>query len=428
MNHTLTTTLAIEEHNFLAQTGSDLLLPLQSLLEQLSTWQHAASRPPFLNLTMTDLERDTAQFWSQRFRQQADRLIVLGIGGSSLGASMLVNFLAPNGLPVIFYDNICPEFLASLYDIQWQNTQILAISKSGDTSETLAQFLTVLPIMKRQLGPHYNAHVAIITQNPDSALGRIAQELTIPIIAHPPVGGRFSVLAITGLLPALFAGGDIDALLTGAAAMAQQGLLTEPQENLALRFAIAQANQALAGKKISVIMAYGQRLEKITTWFRQLWAESLGKIDASGCKQGLTPVDARGVTDQHSQLQLYLDGPEDKQFTLLYDPSLASQGQIIPAEFASLSAVAPLAGHTLGKLFAAEFFGTRDALIHRGAPVRVLGLSGNNAYALGQLILLLELETVMVAELLKVTPFDQPAVEESKQRARSYLESHPFVI
>ncbi len=416
MNH-----LNIETHNFLdaIKQNSSILTP--KILEEMATWGQKARSPAFLDLTQSDQEFNKAQHWSQQCRNQANRLVILGIGGSSLGGQMLVNALAPNGLPVTFYDNICPEFLAALYTLPWSECFVLAVSKSGNTSETLAQLLTLLPILQKQLGSGFNTHAAVITENPDSALGRIALELAIPIIAHPPVGGRFSVLSITGLLPAAFAGADIQSLLAGAEAMAQHCLSTNPDDNPALRFALAQAHMALNGKNISVIMAYGQRLEKISTWFRQLWAESLGKIDASGQKQGITPIDARGVTDQHSQLQLYLDGPEDKQFSLLYDPTLAQQGAIITAHFAALPAVAPLAGRSVGELFAAEFLGTRDALIHRGAPVRVFNLEKSSAYALGELILLLEMETLITAQLLAVTPFDQPAVEESKQRARTYL-------
>jgi glucose-6-phosphate isomerase len=171
------------------------------------------------------------------------------------------------------------------------------------------------------------------------------------------------------------------------------------------------------------MLTYGSRLETIATWFRQLWAESLGKIDAQGRKQGLTPVEARGVVDQHSQLQLYLDGPEDKQFTLLFDPQLATMGATIPTRFAHLPAVTPLAGRTVGELFTAEYLGTRDALLNRGAPLREFRLSASDPCALGALIMLLEMETTLVATCLGIDPFDQPAVEDGKKRTRTRLES-----
>ncbi|MBF0179323.1 MAG: glucose-6-phosphate isomerase [Magnetococcales bacterium] len=420
------TALLIEEHGFLTTPGAcAATLPLSAATDMLATWRRKPkTRPAFLRLPHLDEEREKARLWSRRFREQSRRLIVLGIGGSSLGGNMLVAALAPNGWAVTFYDNICPEFLASLYDTDWEDVTVLAVSKSGETAETLAQFLTVLPVMRARLGPRYRAHAAVITENPNGDLAVIARDAEIPIIEHPAVGGRFSALSVVGLLPAVFAGADIDSLLAGASTMAEECLRPHPQENPALRYALAQAGMFRAGRNLTVIMAYGQRLEKITSWFRQLWAESLGKRDQAGGPQGLTPVDGRGVTDQHSQLQLYLDGPPDKQFTLLHDPGLATMGATIPGDsFHHLPAVAPLAGRTIGELFAAEFLGTRDALIHRGAPVRVLSLAAADPYALGEMILLLEMETVLVAELLGVTPFDQPAVEDGKRRARTYLQS-----
>ncbi|MBF0262868.1 MAG: hypothetical protein HQL97_13655, partial [Magnetococcales bacterium] len=319
------------------------------LLDTLTLWQaQPAQRPPFLQLLERDTELQTSRLWADRFRARAERLVVLGIGGSSLGGNMLVSTLVGPGSGVTFLENICPEQLAALYDLDWKATRLLAISKSGETPETLAQLLTVLPVLEARLGRAALAdHLAVVTENPASALGAIATTLGVPIIPHAAVGGRFSVLSVTGLLPAAFAGIDIDALVAGARSMAEGCLLPDAAKNPALRHALAQAAMATAGRNMSVLLTYGSRLETIATWFRQLWAESLGKIDPQGRKQGLTPVEARGVVDQHSQLQLYLDGPEDKQFTLLFDPTLAQAGRVIDAgPFAALPAIAPLAGRS----------------------------------------------------------------------------------
>jgi glucose-6-phosphate isomerase len=183
----------------------------------------------------------------------------------------------------------------------------------------------------------------------------------------------------------------------------------------------AQFLHAQRGRSVCVQMAYADRLRAATHWYRQLWGESLGKRDAQGRAQGLTPVEANGVTDQHSQLQLYLDGPDDKQFTFLVDPALRTQGARIPDRFRAIPAIAALVGHATGELFLAEFDATRETLTRHGRPNRTLGLAPDNAVALGELIMLLEMETVVVAELLGVNPFDQPAVEEGKILAREYL-------
>ena len=168
-------------------------------------------------------------------------------------------------------------------------------------------------------------------------------------------------------------------------------------------------------------MTYCDRLRPELRWFRQLWAESLGKHDRHGRARGLTPVLAHGVTDQHSQLQLYLAGPDDKQFTFLTSPSLSRSGTRIPERFMDIPEVAILAGHTMGELFAAEFESIRTTLTRHGRPHRTLALMPDDPFALGELIVLIEMETVVVAELLGVDPFDQPAVEEGKVLAREYL-------
>ncbi|MEO5347460.1 MAG: hypothetical protein H7834_13945 [Magnetococcus sp. YQC-9] len=418
-NHPLS--LDIRPHHFIQHDSCPL-----HVLELLRLWsEQPAQRPPFLQLLGSSVEVETARLWADRFRSRADSLVVLGIGGSSLGGNMLVGTLQGPGSRVRFFENICPEQLEALYALDWSRTQLLAVSKSGETPETLAQLLTVLPLLESQFGQAaLHEHLAVVTENPASALGSIATALNLPIIPHAAVGGRFSVLSVTGLLPAAFAGCDIEALVAGAARMAERCLLPDVNDNPALGYALAQAAMAGQGRNMSVLLTYGSRLETIATWFRQLWAESLGKIDPDGRKQGLTPVEARGVVDQHSQLQLYLDGPEDKQFTLIFDPTLVEAGRIIEGgPFATLPAIAPLAGRTVGELFTAEYLGTRDALLNRRVPLREFRLAARDAGALGELLLLLEMETALVAACLNVTPFDQPAVEDGKKRTRTRLEA-----
>jgi glucose-6-phosphate isomerase len=413
--------LNIEDDKFIPALTTLKSQQLKQVQRRINTWQ-AGNLPPFMALPGDKAILKTIQKWQRKICKRAERLIVFGIGGSSLGAEMLVNGLQTKvGLPVSFYDNVDPETLAGPGKVAWKKTFLLVVSKSGGTAETLSQFLTTLPDLQKQLGNDIGRQVAVITENREGDLGKIAQALEIPIINHPAVGGRFSALSIVGLLPAAVAGVDVEGVLGGAAAMLQKCLLADLDKNPALRGAAAQYQMAQAGKNVSVYMSYGKKLDCVAAWQSQLWAESLGKTDRKGNRHGLTPVAARGVTDQHSQLQLYLDGPTDKQFSLFFDPSTADNGRKIGKKFKKLNSVAPLVGRSTGELFAAEFFGTRDALINRQLPVRTFNMATGDSGAFGEMIILLESETVIMAEFFKVDAYDQPAVEDSKIRARAYL-------
>jgi len=394
------------------------LAPLRDRLER---WRRGDA-PSYFGLPFAGQEEALA-LRARELTGRFSRTIVFGIGGSSLGGEMLVQILGGRRHPVTFYDNVDPTTLAELERVDWRETLLVVISKSGTTAETLAQFLTILPTLEASLGANkLRQHVLAVTESPKGDLARIASTLGCEVLPHPAVGGRYSVLSIVGLLPAALAGVDIGALLAGARDMATRCLEKQLESNPALYQAAAQYLHAERGRTLCVQLSYADRLRPITRWYRQLLAESVGKIDAAGKARGLTPIDAHGTTDQHSQLQLYLDGPDDKQFTLLYDPSLVTHGLRIDERFADLPAVAPLRGHTTGELFHAEFRATRETLTRRGRPNRTLSL-GTDASALGELIILLETETVALAELLGVDAFDQPAVEEGKQLTRDYLKS-----
>jgi len=415
-------TLLDEQHGARYATRSAIraLSPqLDGLRRQLQDWRRGEPfsfyHLPFVDETRAIRER--AMHIQQRFA----RTIVFGIGGSSLGGEMLVRCLGNATHPVRFFDNIDPSTLSELERTDWHSTALLVISKSGNTAETLAQFLSLLPRLEADLGTQLHEHVLVITENRDGALAHIATRLGVEIVEHPPVGGRYSVLSVVGLLPAAIAGVDVTALLAGARAMAEECGQDDISENPAFFNGAAQYLHAEHGRSICVFMPYVDRLHPLGLWYRQLWAESLGKRDRSGRARGLTPAHAMGVTDQHSQLQLYLDGPDDKQFTLLADPKLSPQGARVPQRYTDLPATAPLAGHTTGELLLAEFRATRETLTRHARPNRTILLDTRDPAALGALILLLELETVVVAQLLGIDPFDQPAVEESKALAREYL-------
>lgn len=395
---------------------------LDKLRKQIKDWRDSDT-VNFLNLPeKTDLEEieRLGQKYSSKFKQT----LVFGIGGSSLGAEMLSRTLGHHSLlkQAKFYDNVDPDTLSEVYDTNWAESLCVVISKSGDTAETLSQFLTVLPRMERYIGSEgVREHIIIITENTDGALYKIAQQLDIKVIPHPPVGGRFSVLSVVGLLPAYISGVDISGVLEGARSMVRRCTKDSILENPAFYNAAAQYLHSEKGRTISVFMPYADNLRLVVNWYRQLWAESLGKIDSNGNHKGMSPVENHGVTDQHSQLQLMLEGPDDKQVTFLTNPGVLHRGRRVPMRFQELPAVAPLAGHTIGELFISELKATRETLSRHGRPNRTFSLHDRDAYAIGELIMLLEIETVVMAELMGVNAFDQPAVEESKILTREYL-------
>ncbi len=395
---------------------------LDNLRNQIQAWLNSES-PTFFNLPFKTNVKAIKQK-GQRIARDFKRTIVFGIGGSSLGGEMLVRVLgdANPKNTVTFFDNVDPSTLVALENIDWEETLVLVISKSGNTAETLSQFLTMLPVMDHDLGyDKIPEHVLFITENKEGALYQLAQELDIEVLEHPPVGGRFSVLSIVGLLPAYIAGVDIAGVMEGARAMAHRCTEDSMLKNPAFYNGAAQYLHATRGRTISVVMPYADNLRFIVNWFRQLWAESLGKIDDGGTHKGLTPTEAHGVTDQHSQLQLLLEGPDDKLITFLTDPGFRFMGRRVPLRFQHIPAVKPLAGHTIGELFLSELKATRTTLSRRGRPNRTLALLERDAYAIGELIILLEMETVVVAELMGIDAFNQPAVEESKVLTREYL-------
>jgi glucose-6-phosphate isomerase len=375
--------------------------------------------------------RDDLVAWRpivDRYRSQFSDVVVLGIGGSSLGGATLCRMadsgFGPNaGSPrVWFMDNIDPwTFEALMGRLDLARTGFISISKSGGTAETLAQTLAVLDRLNQRLGVDDLAtRMTCIAENTDNPLRTVAGHYGLFCLDHDPnIGGRYSALSVTGLLPAAIAGVDVEAVRRGAASVLEAALAAETPNDCAPAVG-AIINVGLAtGKGVnqSVLMPYVDRLERFGGWFRQLWAESLGKDG-----HGTTPVDAMGAVDQHSQLQLYLGGPRDKLFTLiLADPS--GHGAATKAQVAGPAAEALdyMMGRSLGDLLAAEQRATAETLIRNGCPTRIIQFPTLTEEVMGGLMMHFILETIIAADLLGVNPFDQPAVEESKVLARRYL-------
>jgi glucose-6-phosphate isomerase len=363
--------------------------------------------------------------------QMFENVVVLGIGGSALGTLALHQALNPpfwnerdlderDGYPRLYVlDNVDPATVGPLLDrLDPARTLFNVVSKSGATAETMAQFLIVRDRLAALDTDAFRGHLIFTTDPENGVLRRLAAQERIAALPIPPnVGGRFSVLSAVGLLPAALVGIDIAALLAGARDMDQRCRSDVLRENPAGLFAALQyLADTERGAPIHVMMSYSDRLFGIADWFRQLWAESLGKRrDRQGRDvfRGPTPVKALGATDQHSQVQLYMEGPFDKTITILA-AGRHERDVPIPRRYEDVPELAYLGGHSLGGLLDAERSATAAALARAGRMNMTLELPTIDAHSLGQLLMLLQIATVYAGELYDVDPLDQPGVELGK--------------
>jgi glucose-6-phosphate isomerase len=379
-----------------------------------------------------DVVRDIRGF-AEGIGQAFDTVVVLGIGGSALGTLALQQaLLKPHWnelsdeqrdyFPRLYVlDNVDPTTIGPLLErLDVRRTLFNVVSKSGTTAETMAQFLIIYEKLRAAFGDDpeaYRSHLLFTTDPEKGVLRELARAENIPTLPIPPdVGGRFSVLSAVGLLPAALVGIDIQALLDGAAAMDERCRVDDVAENPAGIFACLQhAADTELKAPIHVMLSYSDRLYLTADWFRQLWAESLGKDN-----RGPTPVKALGATDQHSQVQLYIEGPFDKTITILAvgEPT---QDIAIPREYGHVDALAYLGGHTLGELLDAERRATAQALAQRGRMNMTLELPALNAHTMGQVFMMLQIATVYGGALYGVNPFDQPGVELGKELTYGYF-------
>jgi len=355
-------------------------------------------------------------------------VVVLGIGGSALGPIALrTALLSPawnamsaanrDGRPRLHVlDNVDPASMASLLDrLELGATLFVVTSKSGGTAETMAQYLVVRGRLEAA-GRPVREHIIFITDPAKGALRTIARDERISALSVPPnVGGRFSVLSPVGLLPAALTGVPVAELLRGAADMRARCEALSWTGNPAGAFAVLQwLADTRYGRHGQVFMPYADGLRDMAGWFVQLWAESLGKIRPDGTHVGPTPIAALGATDQHSQVQLFMEGPNDKTVTFVTVTGGGAELEI-PAQHSELPDLSYLGGHTLGELLAVEQRATAGALAARGRVNMTLSLERLDAWHLGGLIMLLEIATAYAGELYGVNAFDQPGVELGKR-------------
>ncbi len=362
-----------------------------------------------------------------------ENLLVLGIGGSSLGGRAIVSALCHpfhNLLPrarrgamrVFFPDNSDPAtFEALLGTLDLGETCFATITKSGGTAETMGQHLALRERCLARFGEEgYRERCVLVTDPAKGALRAIAGAERLRALSVPAnVGGRFSALSAVGLLPAAAAGADVVDLLAGAAAMEARCRTAATSENPALLYAAAlHLMDRRKGRHIHVLMPYADALRDTGDWFVQLWAESLGKRS----EVGPTPFRAVGATDQHSSMQLMMEGPHDKvvTFVRVVQPR-ADVSIVVPEIYAGHAEIAYLHGHTMGELIEAERRASEAALRRAGRPTVSIELPRLDAHAMGELLMLLELATAYAGGLYGVNAFDQPGVEAGKRYAQGLL-------
>jgi len=396
---------------------------------------HATGALPLLRVPEWRADIAPAREALAALTKNSKTLVFFGTGGSSLGGQTLAQ-LGGWGIPgddgnggqrdrprTRFYDNLDARTLErALATLDLATTRFVVISKSGNTLETLIQIIAAIEAVRSAgFGPRIPDLFLGLTEPRSSAtnsLRDLCEALSIPTLPHDPkIGGRFSALTNVGLVPALVRGLDVEALRDGARSVIQALLEAKASKDFApaVGAAVAIGLAKERSVKVSVMMPYSDWLARFAAWYVQLWGESLGKQG-----EGTTPVVALGPVDQHSQLQLFIGGPRDKLFTVV-TVGAGGRGPRIDAALTTAAGEPGFAGKTIGDLVAAQGRATAETLAKNGCPVRTIHLDRVDEASLGELLMHFMLETIVAAHLLGVDPFDQPAVEEGKVRAKRYL-------
>ncbi len=365
--------------------------------------------------------------WSKKARAQFDTFVVLGIGGSALGNMAIQQALKPlywnmqdrktrkGNARLFVYDNVDPRWAGDLLAVlDLKKTLFNVVSKSGTTAESLAAYFIFRKAVEKAVGEKKAAKHFVFTTDAQKGYLReiVNRDKSDAFVIPGNVGGRFSVLTPVGLLSAAMTGIDIGQLLAGARAMKTRCKSGSLKDNPAALFAAIQFLYYQKGVKLSVLMPYSQNFWSLADWFRQLWAESLGKrLDRAGkvVNAGPTPINALGVTDQHSQAQLYMEGPYDKIITFLSVDDFGTTTKIPAVDKNHY-----LSNRTLNELLKAEEQGTRAALTKAERPNVTLSVSDISAFTLGELFFFFEMATAYMGELMNINAFDQPGVELAK--------------
>jgi glucose-6-phosphate isomerase len=419
------TTAAVGERG-VSDDASDALAPDLERARAAVLDAHARGDLGFMDLA--DLDAAPFTRWADALDDALTDQVVIGIGGSTLGALAILETAGPagaGGLRTHFAENMDPvAFGALAASLDMATTLLVVITKSGTTVETMSKFWILYAKMREAIGDAADGRVVAITDPERGALRPLAEQRGWTTFSVPPnVGGRFSVLTPVGLVPLAAAGYDVASLLAGAADARDAARDLPVADNLALQAAADAHLLYQQGVSIYVMMAYSDLLSGLVDWFRQLWAESLGKrTDRQGraVHVGQTPVKALGVIDQHSQCQLYMEGPFDKVVALL-EVGAFPEDLTVPDLDGFPSSLSHLVGRGMSEILAAELRGTQLALADAGRPTCLWTFPDLSARSVGAFVMTWEFVTAIVGELWDIDAFDQPGVELGKKIAHGLL-------
>ena len=413
-----------EEFNNYQQRISDIIKSLNQRKDKPGQWLQ------WMNLGYNEETVWYVKEFASMVEGRFDNILVLGIGGSALGGMAVTeallkpywNLLTPeqrNGLPRIFFlDNIDPDSMNGLLDIlDLKKTLVNVITKSGSTAETMSQYMIIKDRLEKELGDNYRRNIVATTDKKVGVLRQLAdQEGYKTFVVPDDVGGRFSVFSAVGLVPFALVGLDIDQIMNGIKDMDLALKNTDIHQNIAAQGALIQyLLDTEKGKNISVMMPYSSRLKYVSDWYVQLWAESLGKeYNNNGEKVniGPTPIKALGATDQHSQIQLYNEGPNNKVITFIRVENFDTTLEI--PKILEYTGIGYLGGKTINDLINAEADSTRVALADYSRPTMTIYLERIDEYNIAQLLYMLEIQTAIAGELYNIDTFSQPGVEQAK--------------
>lgn len=375
-----------------------------------------ANKAPTLNISYKTQDLEEINNLAKNIKSKFKKVVILGVGGSSLGAKTLVAIKNNHEIEIDFFESIDGETIKNkLSKVELNQTFFVVISKSGQTIETICQTLIIIEELKKEKISDFSKQFIFITQDQESDIGKIASEIGSPIYDHPSdIGGRFSYLTIVGLLPAALVGFDIKKIRQGAQKMLEEFTAQEPEQNHIIQNCSYQLYLFDQHFGSNVIMPYIDSLKDFTDWYRQLWAESLGKNGF-----GSTPINSMGTVDQHSQLQLYLDGPKDKFFTFICHKKPNNNFVIQDLAIHKTR----FGGKNLNDIVKAEQESTIDILAQQNLPIRIISVNHLDEEVLSALMMQMFLETILIAKVKKINPFDQPAVEKRKILSKQYLDN-----
>ncbi|MFW5703183.1 MAG: glucose-6-phosphate isomerase [Candidatus Dojkabacteria bacterium] len=382
----------------------------------------------FINILTNERETEKLALSVEKAQErflEYENLVVIGIGGSDLGAraifSALMHSYHNQKKEKKFYfagDTTDPEVISELLEIlDLTSTLFLIVSKSGNTIEQASNFLIFKQKVEAELGKDRIAkQFMFITDGKEGTLSEISETQGILALEHPEVGGRFSVLSSVGMVPAALFGLEYKKLRQGAIELHAELSESDPKEDFAWQYALYQFHAFYQGKNINVLMPYQYKLRDFALWYRQLWAESLGKKEnRSGAvvHTGATPVAAMGPTDQHSQLQLYNEGPNDKTITFIYAQESNKEIEL-PKDYTGYEQYEFFSGKSMQQILIDEMETTAYALRENGRASSKIAITKLDEYSLGQLFYFFELVTAYMGELFEIDAYNQPGVELSK--------------